>query len=131
MIVVQSSRPVVRDADNQGSEAMKGNVLVVILTAAVFANGQASAHHSFAMYERQKTFTLTGTVKEYFWTSPHVTIEVLAENSKGVVADWQIEGSSPAVLARGGWTASLFHPGDKISLGVHPRKDGTPGGLLM
>ena len=109
---------------------MKARVLALVLVGAVVVTGQASAHHSFAMYERQKTFTLTGTVKEYFWASPHVTIEVLAENPKGGVSDWQIEGSSPAVLARGGWTASLFHPGDRISLGVHPRKDGAPGGLL-
>ncbi len=109
---------------------MKAELFALALTGAVLATGAASAHHSFAMYERQKTFTLTGTVKEYFWASPHVTIEVLAENPKGGIASWQIEGSAPQVLARGGWTASLFHPGDRISLGVHPRKDGTPGGLL-
>ncbi len=114
----------------QGNDAVKGKLLVLALTAAVLATGEASAHHSFAMYERQKTFTLSGTVKEYFWASPHVTIDVLAENPKGGIADWRIEGSAPAVLARGGWTASLFQPGDRISLGVHPRKDGAPGGLL-
>ena len=111
-------------------EAMKAGLVAAIIAGAMLMAGGASAHHSFAMYERQKTFTLTGTVKEYFWASPHVTIDVLAENPKGGVANWRIEGSAPAVLARGGWTASLFHPGDQISLGVHPRKDGTPGGLL-
>ena len=109
---------------------MKASVIALALTSVVLAQGEASAHHSFAMYDRQKTFTLTGTVKEYFWASPHVTIDVVAPNAKGGMADWQIEGSSPAVLARGGWTASLFHPGDRISLGFHPRKDGAPGGLL-
>ncbi len=43
---------------------------------------------------------------------------------------WQIEGSSPMVLARGGWTNMVLKPGDKVSLGIHPRKDGAAGGLL-
>ena len=43
---------------------------------------------------------------------------------------WSVEGSSPAVLARGGWTGALFRPGEKISVGIHPRKDRSAGGLL-
>lgn len=82
------------------------------------------------MYLRDKTVTLSGTVKEYVWTSPHVMIQVLADTARNGRATWQIEGSSPTVLARGGWTSSLLRPGDKISFGIHPRKDGAAGGLL-
>ena len=90
----------------------------------------AAAHHSFAMYDRMHTVTLTGIVKEYSWTSPHVTIHVLADHAGGGFVTWVIEGSTPSVLARGGWTSSLLKPGDKISIGMHPRKDGAAGGLL-
>ncbi len=41
-----------------------------------------------------------------------------------------VQGSSPTVLARGGWRPSFLKPGDEISLGVHPRKDGGSGGYL-
>ncbi len=109
---------------------MKAASLALILAAACIGCPPAFAHHSFAMYEREKTVTLSGTVKEYSWTSPHVTIEVLADNAKAGLASWQIEGASPTVLARGGWTSRLLKPGDKISLGIHPRKDGGTGGLL-
>ena len=34
------------------------------------------------------------------------------------------------MLARGGWTGALLKPGDRISVGIHPRKDRTAGGLL-
>ena len=34
------------------------------------------------------------------------------------------------MLARGGWTSTLLKRGDKVSLGIHPRKDGAAGGLL-
>jgi Family of unknown function (DUF6152) len=102
---------------------------IVALVAAV-AGGPARAHHSFAMYDRERTVTLTGTVKDYEWSSPHVVIEVVKDNPAGGVSKWWIEGGAPTVLARGGWTSTLMKPGDRISVGVHPRKDGRPGGLL-
>jgi hypothetical protein len=108
---------------------MKASVCLLVLTAASVA-WPALAHHSFAMYERGRTITLNGVVKEYNWTSPHVTIRLLTEEAGCDGKTWSIEASSPAVLARGGWTSSLLRPGDKVSLGLHPRKDGAAGGLL-
>lgn len=91
----------------------------------------ASAHHSFAMYDREKTLTVSGTVKEFSWTSPHVVIRLLAGDGHGdPPMDWFIEGSAPTVLARGGWTGNSLKPGDKVSLGVHPSKNGGLRGLL-
>ena len=108
---------------------MKVGLFLPILCAALGA-GSALAHHSFAMYDRERTVTLSGTVKDYAWTSPHVTIQILADNAKNGVDTWSIEGSSPPVLARGGWTSNSLHRGDKVSIGVHPRRDGVVGGLL-
>ncbi|MSP94719.1 MAG: hypothetical protein EXR00_05565 [Alphaproteobacteria bacterium] len=102
-------------------------VLVAVLASA--GANSAAAHHSFSMYDRYRTVTLSGTVKEYIWTSPHVTIQLLRNAGRGPVV-WTVEGSSPTVLARGGWTSTVMKPGDRISLGLHPRKDGSAGGLL-
>lgn len=113
----------------KASRFASGLPLAVIIAGASIA-GPASAHHSFSMYDRFKTVTLSGIVKEYVWTSPHVTINILSEHAGGGVATWVVEGAAPMVLARGGWTASLLKPGDKISLSMHPRKDGGAGGLL-
>jgi hypothetical protein len=107
---------------------MQAKAVTLVAIIATMAAGSAFAHHSFAMYDREKTVTISGTVKDYVWSSPHVTIVVLADNTRRGVLN--IEGSSPVVLARGGWTSSLLKPGDKILLGVHPRKDGGAGGLL-
>jgi hypothetical protein len=96
----------------------------------VLGGGAASAHHSLANVWRDKTVTVTGVVKDFAWGNPHVWIEVLADGSDGMVTQWNIEGSSPTVLARSGWRPSALKPGDKISLGVHPRKDGIAGGYL-
>jgi hypothetical protein len=108
---------------------MKAKLPVLIAAAALLGAGPAYAHHSFSTYEREKTVTLTGTVKEYIWANPHVLIELMRDGAAAPVL-WSIEGSSPSVLARGGWTSNLLKPGDKISLGLHPRKDGSAGGLL-
>jgi hypothetical protein len=109
---------------------MRAGFFFLSLGAALMAAEGASAHHSFSMYDRHRTVTLSGTVKEYVWMAPHVTISVLSPGSRNNVVTWSVEGSSPAVLARGGWSSALLRPGDKISIGIHPRKDRTAGGLL-
>ena len=108
---------------------MKGRHFGLSLVLAAMSAPSAWAHHSFAMYDREKTVTLSGTVKEFTWTSPHVLIRVLAGNSRDPMT-WFIEGASPAVLSRGGWTGTSLKPGDRVSIDIHPSKDGALQGLL-
>ena len=109
---------------------MKARPFVLALWIAVTAATAAHAHHSFSIYDRHRTVTLSGVVKEYIWMAPHVTISVVSEGGRNNSVTWWVEGSSPSVLARGGWNGALLKPGDKISIGIHPRKDRTAGGLL-
>ena len=109
---------------------MKARLFMLALGTAVTAANTAYAHHSFSIYDRHRTVTLSGVVKEYIWMAPHVTIRVVSEGDRKNSVTWWVEGSSPAVLARGGWNGALLKPGDKISVGIHPRKDRTAGGLL-
>ena len=105
-------------------------ISLVLAAAAAFAAGPASAHHSLSMIERQKTVTVTGVVKEFTWGNPHVWIALVANSADGMAENWTIEAGSPTVLARSGWRPSAVKPGDRISVGVHPRKDGRAGGYL-
>jgi Family of unknown function (DUF6152) len=109
---------------------MKARLFMLALGTAVTAVNTAYGHHSFSIYDRHRTVTLSGVVKEYIWMAPHVTIRVASEGDRNNSVTWWVEGSSPAVLARGGWNGALLKPGDKISIGIHPRKDRTAGGLL-
>ena len=43
--------------------------LATLMAAAIAA--PAFAHHSFAMFDSDKTVTVKGTVKELEWTNPH------------------------------------------------------------
>ena len=91
----------------------------------------ALAHHSFAMFDRDKEVTLVGTVREFQWTNPHAFIEMDVPDSKGTAEKWSIELNSPNNLTRQGWKSSMLKPGDKISLTLNPLRDGKRGGLFV
>jgi hypothetical protein len=100
--------------------------LVLILGA-----GSASAHHSFAMFDRAKETALVGIVHEFQWTNPHSWIELDVPNENGGVDKWSIELNSPNNLSRQGWKSDSIKPGDKISVVIWPLRSGEKGGLFI
>jgi hypothetical protein len=98
---------------------------------ALFAAAPALAHHSFAMFDRDKTVTMTGIVKEYEWANPHVWIYVVAPDASGKPADWGFEMQAIRQDMAGGWRPDSVKPGDRVSIDFHPLKDGTRGGQLV
>jgi hypothetical protein len=90
----------------------------------------AFAHHSFAMFEREKFLSVTGVVKEYEWTNPHVWIHIMAPDQTGKQVEWSFEMQSIAQDSRAGWRPDSVKPGDKVSVEYHPLKDGSRGGQL-
>ncbi|MGZ3272473.1 MAG: DUF6152 family protein [Caulobacteraceae bacterium] len=102
----------------------------VIATCGAFA-GQASAHHSFAMFDRQKEVVLKGTVRTFQWTNPHSFIELEATDAQGALQAYSIEMNSPNNLVRQGWKSSSLKPGDKVSVIMNPLRDGSKGGLFV
>jgi hypothetical protein len=89
------------------------------------------AHHSFAMFDRDKEVTLVGTVREFQWTNPHAFIEMDVPDAHGTSEKWSIELNSPNNLTRQGWKSTMLKPGDKISLTMNPLRDGKKGGLFV
>lgn len=88
----------------------------------------AVAHHSFAMFDQAKTVTLTGTVKEFRWVNPHVSLFVLADRTGAAPVLWSVELTSPGNLTRLGWSRKSLNPGDKVIVEVNPLRDGQKGG---
>jgi hypothetical protein len=110
------------------------NLKVVSLTALAVAAFTASAvaHHSFAMFDQQKTLTMQGTVKEFEWTNPHSWLRVLVYDEKaGRPVVWALELSSPSRLVTMGMRADSVKPGDEVSVTFHPLKDGARGGQFI
>jgi hypothetical protein len=99
----------------------------VLLTAA----SAALAHHSFAVFDRTKKVTLTGTVKDFQWTNPHAWIQVDVRDDKGQSTEWGVECGSPNMMARTGWKKTTLKPGDRITVVVNPLLDGRTNGSLV
>jgi hypothetical protein len=102
-------------------------LLVLLLAAAL----PAIAHHSGAIYDREKDVVLEGTVKEWQWTNPHTFLQIMVTDSKGVVTEWSIEGGALTNMKRAGWERTSFSAGDKVSVLFHPLKSGAPGGTVI
>jgi hypothetical protein len=97
------------------------------------AAGLAFAHHSFAMFDSDNQVKLSGTVKQFQWTNPHVYIEMDGKNvkdEKAEVRHYTIECASPGILTRIGWKFNMLKAGDTITVIVAPLRTGEPGGLL-
>jgi hypothetical protein len=91
----------------------------------------AYAHHSMAGFDRFKTVTLVGTIKQFKWANPHSWIELEVPNDKGGVVVWNVEMTSPGVLIRAGWKSTTLKPGDKVTIMAHPIMTGEAGGIFV
>lgn len=103
----------------------------LLLAAFVLTAVPAAAHHSAAMFDHTKTVKLVGTIVQFGWTNPHSWISIDVPNASGVTERWSVECNSPNNLARMGWKSTSFKPGDKVTILIHPLRNGDKGGSFM
>ena len=109
---------------------MKTAAFVAILVS-VFAF-TLEAHHSFSMFDVDKTITVSGTLKEFEFVNPHCWLHIaVTEPATGKSAVWAFEMGSVGQIAQQGWKADTIKPGDKITIEGHPMKDGSHGGQYI
>jgi hypothetical protein len=104
---------------------MNGRRIVVLLGLALA--GSATAHHSAAMFDSQKSVQLQGIVKAYLWTNPHCFIQLMA----GDGSNWMIEMGSTKQLYQSGWRPGTLRAGQELKVIVHPERNGAHSGLLV
>ena len=93
----------------------------------------ALAHHSFAMYDQNKTLVLTGVAYQFVAQANHAEIHFylvgpdgkLVKDKDGKNADWGVEMAGAAAMAQQGITAASFPPGTIFSLKMNPLRDGS------
>jgi hypothetical protein len=97
----------------------------------------AQAHHSFAMYDTEKTYVMTGVVVrddpnpnhlQIFFVPLNEAREQIVRDAKGEPWMWALEMETAAVVARDGITVNGFPRGTIISVGLHPLRSGLPAG---
>jgi len=103
-----------------------------VAAIAVGIAAPALAHHSFAMFDADKTLTMAGTIKEFEWVNPHSWMHVTIQDpATGKPAEYSFEMGSPGQLGSKGMKPDSVHPGDKVTIRFHPLKDGSRGGQYM
>lgn len=97
----------------------------------------ALAHHSFAMYDVRMIYNFTGVVTRVVPNSAHLilhfvplneTRDSVVRNAAGEPVEWTVELGGSGAASRYGITVNGFPRGSIISLGLHPLRDGRPGG---
>ncbi len=104
--------------------AAMGVVAVLALT------GAAQAHHSFGMFDQQKNVTMTGVIKTYAFRMPHVWFFMDSPGASGA-EEWGMEMGSPNLIVRKGWHINSLKPGDKVTVVMHPMRDGSKAGSVV
>lgn len=97
----------------------------------------AAAHHSFAMYDMNQTHVITGIVTRVDPNPNHLQMFVaplnaardqVLKDAQGETIVWVIEMDGAALEARDGVTVNGFPRGTIVSVGLHPLRNGFPGG---
>lgn len=105
-------------------------IAAFLVAGALSLGAPLMAHHSSAMFDNTKTTELTGTVKEFQWTNPHIWIQVNVDKG-GTKEEWSFEGGSPNSLSRQGWKKATFEPGAQVTIRFNPMRDGTHAGQFI
>jgi hypothetical protein len=101
---------------------MKITLCLLMLSAAL----PVSAHHAFAAeFDASKPITLRGTVTDMEWINPHAWIHLEVTEDNGTVTKWMVEGGSPNILARRGFTKTSLPKGTKVVIQGYLAKDGS------
>jgi hypothetical protein len=103
----------------------------ILAGCALLGAALAQAHHSSAPFDQQKTTTITGIVREFNWVNPHSSFKVEVTRADGAPEIWSVEMNSPNNLIRQGWKRTTLRPGDRVTVVLHPLRDGRPGGWYL
>ena len=107
-----------------------GIAILVIVIAFGLSAGIASAHHSNAEYTNKLT-KMEGTVVEYRWRNPHVTVVWDSKDETGKVVRWRGELASITTVMGSGLTKDSLKPGQAVRMSVYPSKLGTPESVIV
>jgi hypothetical protein len=99
-------------------------------TGLILAAVPVWAHHAFAAeFDVNRPLKLRGTVTKMDWINPHSWIHIDVKGADGTVANWMIEGGSPNVLLRLGFSKDALPAGSEIVMDGYQAKDGSNRGV--
>ncbi len=97
--------------------------------------GPVSAHHSIqSQFDIHKSVSVSGTVAKIEWINPHSYLTLNVKGTDGKVQKWAFEMGGAGSLRRAGMSRADrggLKPGDEVTVGALPARDGSNGGLLQ
>jgi hypothetical protein len=105
--------------------------IVFALVMALSISAPLLAHHGGASIYTDRTVTLKGTVKTWFWSNPHCLLKFDVKGEDGKEVEWIAEMQAPNTIYPQGFHKDTFKPGDAVTITVQPTKNGRPNGRLM
>ena len=91
----------------------------------------ALSHHSHAMFDHTKEVTISGTVMNFAYVNPHGFLDVAVADATGKQEKYWVEMSNLTQMVLRGITPATFKKGDKVTVKMHPLKDGRKGGSYL
>lgn len=114
-----------------GEQTLNRRLAYALGLAVMIGSAPGRAHHSAVAFDQEEVVRVTGTVTRFVWRNPHMAINMEVEDAGGGSVLWKIEGPGTTVLSRQGFNRQSLDNGDRITVVVHPLKNGRPGGLLQ
>jgi hypothetical protein len=105
---------------------MKSSTIAAGIIVTLLLGGSiAWAHHAFAAeFDINQPVKLQGKVQKMEWINPHAWIHVDVPDSDGKIVTWMVEGGSPNILLRRGFTKDSLLPGTEITVEGYRAKNG-------
>ena len=110
------------------------HVTRTVLLAGAIALGLTSpawSHHSHAMFDHATRITVTGTVTEFLYRNPHGFLYIDVKQDTGETVNYWVEMSNLTNMVTRGIGRTTFKAGDRVTVNLHPLKDGRPGGSYL
>src|ERR1700681_2043731 len=116
----------------QSTRALTIAGLIVVLSLGLYVT-PLLAHHSFAMYDQNKTVVLTGVAYQFVAQANHAELHFyvigpdgkLVKDKDGKNVDWGVEMAGAAAVAQQGITSASFPAGTIFSVKINPLRDGS------